>query len=263
VLSFFTTLAPEVSALAIPVWLDLAAVVVGGINGVLTACDRKLDLVGAVGLSIVCGLGGGLIRDITMQTGHVYMLESPYAIVVAVICGIVVFYFHGAFSHIDHAIAWVDIISVGLFAALGTDKAVMYDLLPVNAVLMGTLTGVGGGMLRDIFLGDIPHIFRPSHLYALCAVSGSAVYYAAVVVGHLSKPWAVAACVIVTVALRTWSLRCDIKSPAGIDLTPKVVEPVRKARETLHSDTVSWHMGGPHNGAHSPADEKDPARKGR
>jgi uncharacterized membrane protein YeiH len=229
--SVFSSLAPQVSALSLPVWLDLAAVVVGGISGVLTACERKLDLVGAIGLSIVCGLGGGLIRDTIMQVGSVYMLDSYYAIPVAIATGVIVFFFHGPFSRIDNVIAWVDIISVGLFAASGTDKAIVYELTPVAAVFMGTLTGIGGGMLRDVFLGDIPHIFRKGNLYALCAIAGAVVYYVAAVPLGLTKTLSVLICVVVTVALRRLSLRYGIMSPADIDLTPKVMEGARKAAE--------------------------------
>ena len=212
------------SAVSIPVWLDLAAVVVGSASGLLVAQDRKLDLVGHIVLAMLGGLGGGLIRDIIMQRGGVYMISSEMAIPVTVLAGLVGFLFPGIFRKVPNLLEWVDIISVGLFVAAGTDKAVIYSLSPWAAVLMGTATGVGGGMMRDIFLGDTPRIFQRSNLYAICAVAGSVVYYVAIFKLCINRPWAVALCVLVTVLLRRISLKFNVLSPADMDLTPKVVE---------------------------------------
>ena len=77
---FFEYLSPNV-AVSLPAWLDLASVAVGGLTGALVARERKLDPIGFIGLSMLCGLGGGLVRDMAMQCGSVYMLDNPYAIV--------------------------------------------------------------------------------------------------------------------------------------------------------------------------------------
>jgi hypothetical protein len=92
---------------------------------------------------------------------------------------------------------------------------------------MGTVTGVGGGMLRDIFLGDIPKIFKRSNLYALCAVAGSAIYYVLVLILYINRPWAALACVAIVVALRMWSLKFNVLSPSDVDLTPKATHAAR------------------------------------
>lgn len=215
-------------AVSLPAWLDLASVAVGGISGALVAKERKLDPIGFIGLSMLCGLGGGLIRDMAMQVGSTYMLESPYAIPATVAIGFAVFFFGRLFERVPDLIEWVDIISVGLFALGGTDKAVVYGLLPVSAVLMGTLTGVGGGMLRDVFLGDVPRIFKPSNYYAVCAVAGSAVYYALVVGAGLDKYLSAAALMVVTVGLRRWSLSHGATTPGAHDLTPALKRVVRE-----------------------------------
>lgn len=228
---FFTAAGPEATAVSLPVWIELATVVVGSVAGVLVSYWRKLDLVGFVGLALICGLGGGLIRDVIMQQGGVYMLQSPYAIPASVATGIVGFLFPMPFERWQRVIEWFDILGVGLFSVLGTDKAIIFDLTPMAAILMGTITGIGGGMLRDVFLGEVPHIFRRDNLYAICAVAGAAAYYALVVYAHLGKPWAAAVCVALTVWMRRMSLRHNILSPADVDLTPSVVGSVRKAAQ--------------------------------
>lgn len=194
-------------ALMLPAWLELTAVVVGSLSGSLVAIDRKLDMTGCVALSLICGLGGGLIRDIIMQKGDVYMLNSTPAILLCVLAGIVVFHFPKAFFRIPNAIEWADIVEVGLFCAAGVSKALGYGLGGVQAVLMGVITGVGGGLLRDVCLGDVPRIFQTSNLYALCALGGSLTYFALHDLAHVMNPWLAIACTLVTVALRRASLR--------------------------------------------------------
>lgn len=215
------------AAVSIPAWLDASAVAVGAVSGILVARERKLDLVGYVALSMLGGLGGGLVRDIIIQQGDVYMLESPYAVPMTVIVGCLGFLFPTVLDRFPHLLEWVDIVSVGLFVAAGTDKAMVYALNPWASVLMGTLTGVGGGMLRDIFLGDTPRIFRRSNLYAICAVVGSVVYYMVILHLNVTRPWAVTLCVATVVLLRRASLRYNILSPAEVDLSPAVGREVR------------------------------------
>ena len=72
----FSTYSPEIAAVSLPTWVDLASVVVGSAGGVMVARARHLDAVGFVGLALLCGLGGGLIRDVMMQVGRIYM-PSP------------------------------------------------------------------------------------------------------------------------------------------------------------------------------------------
>ena len=218
----FATQSPTLTSVPVPLWLDLAAVVVGSLSGALRARERHLDLVGYVSLAIVCGLGGGLVRDTIMQVGDVYMLKSSWAIIFSVGAGVLGFLFPSSVDAHPHLLEWTDIISVGLFAAAGADKAILYQLNPVAIILMGAITGVGGGMLRDALLGDVPQIFQQSNWYALCAIVGSWFYYLCAAVLMLDKTWAAIICVAVTLLLRRISLHYNLYSPADVDLTPAV-----------------------------------------
>lgn len=237
----FASQNPTLASVPVPVWLDLLAVVVGSLSGLLYARERHLDLVGYVGLAILCGLGGGLVRDTIMQVGDVYMLRSKWAIVLSVATGLIGFLFPSSISAHPHFMEWVDILSVGLFAAAGADKAILYRLYPIPVIMMGTITGVGGGMMRDIFLGEVPNIFKRSNWYALCAIAGSGVYYLCVVTFGLHKGWAAVVSVLVTMLLRRISLHYDLYSPADVDLTPAVRQTARQvadaAREATSNET--------------------------
>lgn len=216
------------AALELPLWLEMLSLVVGALGCALTGCDRKLDVLGCVGLGLLGGLGGGLIRDTIMQVGSVYMIDSAFAIPTCVSISIIVFFFHGLLERWPETIEWLDIFSVALFAASGCDKAVMYGLSPIAAVFMGLMTANGGGMLRDIFLGDVPRIFQKSNLYAVCGLAGSATYWLMVEPLGLDKGLCTAGCVLVTVALRRASLHFNWQSPADVDLTPELAGRIRR-----------------------------------
>jgi uncharacterized membrane protein YeiH len=237
---FFASQSPTAASVPVPVWLDLAAVIVGSFSGLFYARERQLDILGYIGLAILCGLGGGLVRDTIMQVGDVYMLKSQWPISVAIATGVVGFLFPSIITSRSSLMEWSDIISVGLFAAAGTDKAILYQLLPIPIVFMGTITGVGGGMMRDVFLGDVPHIFRRSNLYATCAIAGSLSYYLSVMTFGLDKAWAAVICVALTAGLRMASLHYDIYSPADVDLGPTVRKTAygvaRAAREVTENE---------------------------
>lgn len=252
---FFTPYSPDLMAVSLPTWVDLASVVVGSAGGVVVARSRHLDAVGFVGLALLCGLGGGLIRDVMMQEGGVYMLDSPFAIPASVLTGLIAFFFPRPIDRAGNLLEWLDIFAVALFALVGTDKALVHGFLPASCILMGIMTGVGGGMLRDVFLGEVPRIFQRSNLYALCALGGSVAYYLAVACASINKLWGSALCLAVTIGLRRWSLRYNVQTPADIDLGPRIVAPMRRAARTVRA--TRWRAGkyerrGPHDAPRSP-----------
>ncbi|MDO4806162.1 MAG: TRIC cation channel family protein [Coriobacteriales bacterium] len=217
----------------VPQWLDLSAVFVGAIAGVLVSKQHKLDLVGFIGMCLICALGGGLLRDAIMQAGSVYALESRWPIPLCVITAVVGFFFPSVAEQFPRLYEWVDMISVALFVIAGTDKAILHNLYLSGIILMGTITGVGGGMLRDVFLGEVPQVFRKSNFYALCAIMGAIAYYVCKCVIGLDQTVSSATTVAVVVLLRQASLHFDITTPADVDLTPKVVETGRRVAEDV------------------------------
>ena len=229
----FSAVDPESVAVSLPTWVELASVVVGSAGGVMVARARHLDAVGFIGLAILCGLGGGLVRDTMMQVGSVYMLDSPFAIPVSVVTGLLAFLFPRPLDRAGGLMEWLDMAAVALFALVGCDKAIVNGLYPASCVLMGIMTGVGGGMLRDVFLGEVPRIFQRSNLYAVCALAGASAYYLAVVALSMNKFWGSVICIVVTMGLRRWSLHYDVRTPTDVDLGPVVVAPVRRAARRM------------------------------
>ena len=192
---------------AIPFWLEMFAVVAASISGVLVAREHKLDLV-----------GGGLLRDMTLQVGNVYILNQPMALPLSIATAAIIYIFPAIVDKPDKLIPLLDIISVGIYAATGADKALVYGFAPVVCIMMGFFTAVGGGMLRDGFMGVVPGIFQRTNFYAIAAIAGSASYVSLVMSGLVSNVAALVVCVIVTMGLRWLSLRFDIKSPTEEDI---------------------------------------------
>lgn len=204
---------------AIPFWLEMLAVVAASISGVLTARQHKLDLIGAIALAVVCGLGGGLLRDMTLQVGNVYILTQPMALLLSIATAGVIYIFPAIVDKPEKIIPVLDIISVGIYSATGADKAMVYGLDPLICILMGFLTAVGGGMLRDGFMGVVPGIFQRTNFYAIASIAGAASYLALVQLTPLTNIPSLIICVIVTVGLRWLSVRFDIKSPTEDDFS--------------------------------------------
>lgn len=212
---------------AIPFWLEMFAVVAASISGVLVAREHKLDLVGAVALAVVCGLGGGLLRDMTLQVGNVYILNQPMALPLSIATAAIIYIFPAIVDKPEKLIPLLDIISVGIYAATGADKALIYGFTPAVCIMMGFFTAVGGGMLRDICLARVPYIFQRSNLYAIAAIAGAIAYMTLI---ECLGMWNIAAATIsvaLTMLIRWWSIRYNIMSPTEFD-PHKLPEPVKK-----------------------------------
>lgn len=234
-------------SVAIPLAFELLAVIVAAATGALTARENKLDLVGAIGLAVLVSLGGGLIRDVILQEGNVYILRQPLALPVAIATAAAVFTFPVMVEKPDRLVAILDIFSVGLFAVMGADKTMLYGYPAITCVMMGFFTAVGGGLLRDVCLARVPYIFQRSNLYAIAAIAGALTY---IVLVQCLDIWNIAAAVIsvaVTMAVRWWSIRYNIMSPTEVDLhklpepvkkvARPVVRPVRKAAQHVSAKT--------------------------
>jgi len=167
--------------------LDLIGVFVFAISGALTAADNKMDAFGAVVIAFITALGGGTIRDLLIGSQPVtWMVDTRYIFVVilAIPCA---YLFKGHIEKFRKTMFLFDTIGIGLFTVLGVQKALAYDLSPVIAVIMGTVSAVFGGVLRDILSNRVPLIFR-KEIYATACIAGASVYLALAGLG-LEDKW--------------------------------------------------------------------------
>ncbi|MBX3092144.1 MAG: TRIC cation channel family protein [Cryobacterium sp.] len=154
-------------------FVDLAGVLANAILGGIAARAARLDLVGFVILAILSGLGGGMIRDTLLQHGTPVALTDPYYLAVALVGAVIAFFirFKGRYSRL--ALLLLDVLAVGCWAAVGAQKALESGLGWLPAILLGMVTAIGGGMVRDVFLMKVPTVFGGNTLYATSAFVAS------------------------------------------------------------------------------------------
>lgn len=199
----------------IPLWADLLAVGLGGVQGALFASGfvgrQRLDLLGVTLIGIVMGMGGGLIRDLLLNVTPT-TLQSNWYLLTAVGASLVGMLLAGVFRRLNAVIVALDAVVIGLFGAFGTAKALALGLPFVPAVFVGVCSAVGGGILRDVILGLPVAIMHVGSLYAVAAGVGCVVLAGSAALG---APIAVAAiaCVVVTTVIRLLAVIFDISLP--------------------------------------------------
>jgi uncharacterized membrane protein YeiH len=154
--------------------LDLIGTFVFALSGATAGVKSRLDLFGVLGLSYAAGNAGGVIRDLLIgAVPPAAISDWPY-LAVSLLAGIVTFWRPSIIDRLRSPALLFDAAGLGLFAVAGTQKALAFGLNPVMAALLGMLTGIGGGMTRDVLLAEIPTVLR-ADLYAVAALAGAAV----------------------------------------------------------------------------------------
>ena len=197
----------------IPLWADLLAVGIGALQGALFAAgyrDRRLDLLGVAIIGIATGFGGGILRDVLLGSLPA-ALQSNWYVPVATLAALAGMLLERLFSRLNGLITVLDAVTIGLFGAIGTTKALSMGVPAVPAVFLGALSAVGGSILRDMLLNVPIALMQVGSLYAIAAVAGSATLVALVAVG-VNVTIAALICVAVTFGVRilavlfNWSL---------------------------------------------------------
>src|SRR5215470_11331429 len=154
--------------------LDLAGTFVFALSGATAGVKRRLDLFGVLVLSYVAGNAGGITRDLLIGAVPPAAITDWRYLAVSLLAGIVTFYWFSSIDRLRSPVLVFDGAGLALFAVVGTQKALAFGLNPLMAPLLGMLTGIGGGMARDLLLTEIPIVLR-ADLYALAALAGAAV----------------------------------------------------------------------------------------
>lgn len=165
---------------------ELIGIIAFAVSGVLVAIEHGLDAFGAVVLGTTTAVGGGMVRDITVGNTPPLVFTNPIYALLAVVVSLAVFfcaYFLGSrvnlrSPHLMRIVNVFDAIGLAIFVTVGVDAALAGEMgdNPFLAIFLGTVTGVGGGVIRDLFAATVPAIFR-KHIYASAAILGAAIYY--------------------------------------------------------------------------------------
>jgi uncharacterized membrane protein YeiH len=194
--------------------LNLAGTFVFGLSGGLAAVRAHLDLLGVVVLSAVVGLAGGITRDVLIGTPPATFRDWRY-LAAAAAAGVVCFFAGRALERAERSITVFDALGLGLFAVTGATKALQFGLGPVPAILLGAITGVGGGMLRDVLLRQVPTVLREG-LYAIPALLGATVVVLAQHAGSRNPGFPIlGALVCIVVRLSGWRFGVNVPTSPG------------------------------------------------
>jgi len=154
--------------------LDLVGTFVFALSGATAGVKHRLDLFGVLVLSFAAGNAGGITRDLMIGAVPPAAISDWRYLAVSVFAGTLTFWWPSAIDQLRSPVLLFDAAGLGLFAVAGTEKALAFGLNSVMAALLGMVTGIGGGMTRDVLLAEIPTVLR-ADLYALAALAGAAV----------------------------------------------------------------------------------------
>ena len=189
-----------------PLAFDLVAVGVGSLQGALFAAGfKRLDLLGVAIIGVATGIGGGFLRDILLGVTPAAFSQNWY-LLVATLSALLGMALPRLFERVDPVMTVLDALSIGMFGAIGTTKALALGLPVIPALFIGTVSAVGGGVLRDVMLNIPIALMHVGSLYAVAALVGTGVLAALLAFG---VPVFIAGivCVVVTAVVRLLAVR--------------------------------------------------------
>lgn len=158
-------------------YLDLIGVAVFAISGALAAGRKQLDWVGVVFLATVTAIGGGTVRDVLLNRDAVFWIQDPTYLWVIISASFLTILYVRFFRPPFNLIMYVDALGLALFTILGAQVAEAHGVSDLIVIVMAVLTGVAGGVIRDVLTGEIPHLFRSTEpLYSVAALTGAVIY---------------------------------------------------------------------------------------
>ena len=201
------------STLDVLIILDLLGVFAFALDGALTAIrTARVDIVGVMVLGMATALGGGIIRDVLLGDTPATFQDWRY-LTTALVGGLLAFFLSRQLTHLAKPILLFDAAGLSLFAVIGATKALEFGFGPLQAVLLGATTGVGGGTLRDVLLNRVPTVLSAnSHLYAIPAMLGAGIVVLGELIG-LSLWWVAVVGALACFTMRVLSLRYRWNAP--------------------------------------------------
>lgn len=196
---------PPVDLTLVQLLIEIVATIAFALSGLLEAARKKLDAVGVVVVAGLAAFGGGTMRDILLDRRPFFWVQhATWLWGLLALCALAMLFLRARhFEVTERAMLWPDAIGLGLFSASGTDIALQMQMPPIVAVLMGVITAVFGGVLRDIVCNEIPSAFSDHRPYAACSFLGAWVLVVAPWLGASDSVSMIAAAATVTVLRAT------------------------------------------------------------
>ncbi|TCO51569.1 putative membrane protein YeiH [Kribbella antiqua] len=191
--------------------LDLVGIFVFGITGALVGVRKKLDVFGIQVLALVTGLGGGFIRDVLIGVTPPTALQDWRYLVVPIAAGLLTFFLHPGIGRVERLVNIFDAAGLALFCVTGALKAINAGLSPFSAALLGMISGIGGGVIRDILSGRVPVVLR-SEIYATPAFLGAGIVVVAAALEY-NALWVPIVAALICFTIRLLAIRRGWNAP--------------------------------------------------
>ncbi len=200
--------------------VEALATVAFALSGLFEAARKRLDAVGVCVVAFLAALGGGTLRDVLLdRRPFVWVAIPAWPWLLLGLCALAMALLRTRdFAPTERAMQWPDALGMGLFAANGTEIALASGLPSIVAVLMGVVTAVFGGVLRDIVCNEIPRAFRDHRPYAICAFAGGWMLVLLTALG-VAQAWALVGAAVTAAGLRIAAILLDFRLPAWRDDT--------------------------------------------
>ncbi len=217
--------------------LDIFGTFVFAVSGAFRAARHELDLLGVLVLAIATGVGGGIIRDVTLGYTPPAAFQDEIYLLVCLMGGLVVFFAANKIAPRWDCVMIADAVGLSVFAAIGSAKAQMHGLGGIGIIMMAAITATGGGLIRDVLVREIPAILR-ADFYATAALLGGACFIATGRLGY-SQGTQLLCAIVVTLLLRVLAMKYGISLPKlhRLPESPSKLTKMRKTKqETENAD---------------------------
>lgn len=187
--------------------LAMFGVVVGAISGALVAGRKGMDAIGVLFLAVVTAIGGGSLRDILLGSYPIFWIQDPAYLLVAVSGGFLTVVITPVWGRISRFMPLADALVLALFTAMGAEKALELGHAWPIVVTMGVITGVAGGIIRDVLAAEVSRLFLKGELYSVAAIASVFAMLGLIRLGvdHRASLWiGVALCVAIRMAALRW-----------------------------------------------------------
>ncbi len=207
-----------INASTFSIVIEVAGTLFGALSGIVDARRKNMDLVGVYAVGLITAFGGGTVRDLLLDRRPFFWMQRPMYTLVILAMALLYLYAPNAIAWLTARRAQVvalvfDALALGFFGMLGASFALDRGHIPIIAVLLGVITGVFGGVMRDIIINEVPVVFTPGGFYASAVFAGGCLFTGGVVFG-MPHPLALNLGIVLTVTLRLLSIRYGLQLPA-------------------------------------------------
>ncbi|HEX6884195.1 MAG TPA: trimeric intracellular cation channel family protein [Planctomycetota bacterium] len=203
-------LVQELEQFELPLSFSLLAHFTFGVTGALAGLKRGYDVIGVIFLALITAGGGGLIRDgLLISSGPASILTDPYSLYAVGAAALLTLFLHRLVGRVGRVIAVIDALGLGAFAVHGVQRSLEAGLSTPAVILGGTITAVGGGLLRDVLVREEPLLFKPGQFYALVAIGGCCLFVALLHFGWETPRRAALLTIAVVFVLRSLAIQLN------------------------------------------------------